>query len=249
MSRLSPFRPATDAAAAAWVTNNIHGFAHSVVSIIPTGFAAYARIYHPAWRMINDTCTPVRWSELALANHRVAHRQMQWPHIVGRYPGMSSPGSASAPHESVEEPSEGSVPPDVSRPLWQTLAPHTTTPKDCWFAVWEGWGCLSARIRSAPSFAIPNRQFHLFHGSIEAIKASFCEPPVHHQSANLWWPNDRAWYVTTEIDFMTTYVAGTPAAIAALMTCTALEVDTVEPTDGVTWASDTINPPPTQSWT
>lgn len=43
---------------------------------------------------------------------------------------------------------------------------------------------------------------------------------------------------------MTTYVAGADEAIAALIACADLEIDLVEPSDGVTWASDTINPVP-----
>ena len=108
--------------------------------------------------------------------------------------------------------------------------------------MWEGWGCLRAEVLSSPSFAIPGRQLHLFWASIEAIEASFCVPRVYHQSANLWWPDDQAWCVATEIDFMTTYVAATEEAVAALMESADLEVDVVEPSDGVTWASDTINP-------
>ena len=39
-----------------------------------------------------------------------------------------------------------------------------------------------------------------------------------------------------EIDFTTTYVAGTDEAIAALRAHTGLDVDVVEPSDGVTWS-------------
>jgi hypothetical protein len=184
----------------------------------------------------------VRWSEVAKANHRVAHRRMQWPSIMGSYHVNRSQAPPASADISFENPSEGSLPPEVARPLWQVLASYTTTAATCWFAVWEGFGCLTADVRSSPSFAIPGRQLHLFWGSIEATEASFCDPPSYHQSANLWWPDDRAWCVATEIDFMTTYIAGTDEAIAALMERVDLEVDEVEPSDGVTWASDTINP-------
>jgi hypothetical protein len=241
---LFPFRPADAAAAATWVANGLQGFATSVVSIVPAGFPAYARIYHPAWKIQDGTRTPVRWTEVAKANNRVAHRQMQWPRIMGdTYVHTNQPQSAAS-ELSFEEPSEGSLPPEVARPLWQTLARYTTTAATCWFAVWEGFGCLRAEVRSAPSFDIPHRRLHLFWAAIEAIEASFCEPPFYyHQSANLWWPNDRAWCVATEIDFMTTYVAGPAEAIAALTACAELEVDVVAPSDGVTWASDSLNPP------
>ena len=54
MNRSFPFRPADNAAAAAWVTNGLLGFAESVVSIVAAGFPAYARIYHPARGTINE---------------------------------------------------------------------------------------------------------------------------------------------------------------------------------------------------
>jgi hypothetical protein len=242
MNHLFPFKPADNAAAATWVANGLQGFATSVVSIVPAGFPAYARIYHPAWRTIKGIRTPVRWSEVAKANNRVAHRRMQWPGIMGSYRVNRSPAAPASSDISFEDPSQGSLPPELARLFWRVLESHTRTPATCWFAVWEGFGCLAAEVRSSRSFAIPERQLHLLWASIEAIEASFCDPQFYHQSANLWWPDDQAWCVATEIDFMTTYVAGTDEAIVALMACADLEVDVVEPADGVTWASDTINP-------
>lgn len=119
---------------------------------------------------------------------------------------------------------------------------ENAAPAACWFGVWDGFGCLAPEVRSSPSFAIPGRRLFLFRASIEAIEASLCGPLFHHQSANLWWPENRAWCAATEIDFMTTYVAGPAEAIAGLLARAELEVDEVEPGDGVTWASDTLNP-------
>ncbi len=68
--------------------------------------------------------------------------------------------------------------------------------------------------------------------------------PATHQSANLWWPEDRAWCVATEIDFNTAYIAGTQGLVEALLACEELEVYQVEPTDGVAYDGDTLNPTP-----
>ena len=43
-----------------------------------------------------------------------------------------------------------------------------------------------------------------------------CEGPLW-QSANLWWPEDRAWCVTTDIDFAWTYVGGDRSLIEELI--------------------------------
>ncbi|HYZ55415.1 MAG TPA: hypothetical protein VE733_18195 [Streptosporangiaceae bacterium] len=63
-------------------------------------------------------------------------------------------------------------------------------------------------------------------------------------SPNMWWPDDRAWCVETEVDSMTTYVGGTRECIAELAAHPDLEAMAIEPSDGVTWASDQLNLPP-----
>jgi hypothetical protein len=59
-----------------------------VGEIIPTGFDAYVRIFHPARE--GDAMEPRLWSELPERNGRVAHPEMQLEHIVG---SLTSAGS------------------------------------------------------------------------------------------------------------------------------------------------------------
>lgn len=146
MSKLFPFQQASDITAAAWVTNSLQGFATNVVSIVPAGFPAYARIYHPAWRTQNNARSQVRWSEMAQANNRVAHRAMQWPSILGSYDFSQQHLQSATSDILLEQPNEGSLPPEMARLLWQVLAHHTTTAATCWFAVWEGFGCLTKEV-------------------------------------------------------------------------------------------------------
>jgi hypothetical protein len=64
------------------------------------------------------------------------------------------------------------------------------------------------------------------------------------QSANLWWPADRAWLVCTDIDLVSTYVAGSAACIAELLSHPDLEAAPAEAKQKVTWDADQVNPPP-----
>jgi len=69
----------------------------------------------------------------------------------------------------------------------------------------------------------------------------------HHpwnQSASLWWPEDRAWFVATEIDLNSTYVGGSTSTIEALLASPGLEAFPVTPNDPTDWTSDSINPAP-----
>ena len=273
-----PFKLASSAAPADFIVKRLQDFAVNVASIIPGGFEAYARIFHPAYQVSHETHEPLRWSEVAEKTGRTCHRQMQWPHIRGEEPVVHDHAKLKEGDTWLKGPEEGTLPVAVAKEMWQILGQHTETPEVCFFAIWEGFGCLPASRLAAPAFEIPARKFRLFQAPIQAIEETFCtndpeesrgmgvlvlvhgdeEPsqadideamtnfdpadfPASQQSANLWWPKDRAWCVATEIDFDTTYIGGTQSAISAILACEALEAYQVEPTDSLL---DTINPKP-----
>jgi hypothetical protein len=64
--------------------------------------------------------------------------------------------------------------------------------------------------------------------------------------AGLWWPDDRAWCVATDVDLMTTYVGGSQSCVDALTADGDLEAMPVQPDQRITWDSDNLNPPPTR---
>lgn len=238
MVKVGDFASAPDAAAASWVVEGLRGFAESVLSLVPAGFEAYGRIFHPAWRW--DPTTRVSWGEVAEANGRIAHRTMQWESVTGSrrfHHGDHQQGIWD------HEPAEGALPQELTPALASLLARHTATPERCWFAVWDGFGCLDFGADQPPSFEIPHRRLLLLTGPVTAVLASLCAPPWW-QSPTLWWPDDRAWCVETEVDMMSTYLGGTRQCIEELAAHDGLEAVTVDPADGVTWASDKLNPSP-----
>ncbi len=239
MVRLDSYQSAPDAGAASWVVAGLRGFAESVLSVVPEGFEAYGRIFHPAWK--GEPEGPVRWRDVAQANGRAAHRAMQWPSITGSFRFVHG---ASQPGVWDREPEEGSLPQELVPVLASVLSRHTGTPGQCCFAVWDGYGCLAFADDAAPAFEIPNRRLLLFTGPLTAVRTSLCAD-TWWQSPSLWWPHDRAWCVETEVDFMSTYVGGTRQCIAELIARDDLEAVTVEPSDGIAWAGDLLNPPPT----
>lgn len=238
MARIGDYESAPDASPAAWIIAGLRGSGESVLSLVPEGFEAYARIFHPAYR--GEPLAPVRWRDVATANGRVAHRVMQWPSITGSFPFTSS---SAQPGLWDREPEEGSLPEELATILAAVLAPHTATPGQCWFAVWDGYAALALADDQAPVFEIPHRRMLMLTGPVAAIRTSLGAPP-HWQSPNLWWPEDRAWCVETEVDLMSTYVGGTRQCIEQLVRHRELEAVAIDPADGTTWESDQLNPPP-----
>src|SRR5262245_42984230 len=202
------------------------------------GFEAYGRIFHPAWRWEPET--RVMWREVAQANGRVAHRAMQWPSITG---SLRFVHGANQPGIWDQEPEQGSLPDELAPVLAASLTRHTGTPGRCWFAVWDGHGYLAFSDREAPAFEIPHRRLLLLTGPITAVVTSL-GTPHWWQSPSLWWPDDRAWCVETDVDFMCTYVGGTRECIEELAAHDELEAVVIDPADGVTWSADELNPPP-----
>jgi hypothetical protein len=238
MTPVKRLDPSPDTSAADWVVAGLRGFAESVLSIVPAGFPAYVRIFHPAKRRYGDQLANVRWSEIAAANSRQYHAAMQLTSLAGSFESYTD-GQLGVFEAA---PEIGSLPIELTEPLSMLLAEHTRTPDKAWFAFWEGFGGIPGEIAAAPRFETAGRKYHLLTGSVAAARDGATEP--WQQSANLWWAGDRAWCVATEIDLDTTYVGCNERTAAAIVGHAGLEALKVDPTSGVAFDSDERNPKP-----
>ena len=204
----------------------LHPFAQDVGSVVPPVFGAYARVFHPAQLGEWD----VRWADIALVNGRAAHARMQFENLTdvpwdvdGEQPGLWD-----------RKPRVGVLPAPPVAVLVDVLRRHTTTPNDCTFAVWEGWG---GAVPSGSVLRLPGRAYVLSDGPVDAVP----------EKANLWWPADRAWCVATEIDFDSTYVGGSAQCIADLVADRRIEAMATAADDPIGAAADDLNPRRAQS--
>lgn len=242
---MTELRSAASAEPAEWVIERTHGFAENVGSLVPHGFEAYARVLHPAGSGYPDD-KRVTWAEIARSTGRVVHPEAQWPHVAFRETitdmnDLQDP-PPGAPWRSAPE--EGSLDQSSAGALAEILRGHTQTPDRCWFAIWDGWGSVRPEIKRAPTFELPGRRYYLLEGALDAISVTASVPEWSYQSASLWWPDDRAWCVATEVDLESTYVGGTAACIDTIIGQPILESMKVQVTHGMTWAADTLNPNP-----
>lgn len=230
--------PAEDASPADWIVESLTIFGKTVTGLVPAGFESYVRIFHPAQR----DGRPLRWSEIAAEHGRIAHAGMQLGGITGRLRNEYHHGERDIWDQA---PAEGMLPPHVVGPLIEVLPRHTQTPDLCWFAAWEGFGALRDDVKGAPMFAVPSRRYHLLVGPVAAAGEPVMNPPWK-QTANLWWPDDHACCVATEIDLRSTYVGCSQACANALLAQPDFEAYPIDAGAGITWASDTVNPEPTR---
>ena len=234
------YQAVADARAAEWVVAGLRGLAGSVLSLEPACYSEYVRVFHPAYRRAGSHRLAVAWAEIASANGMRMHAGVQLGSITGseRYEWDSQPGVFDQPPET------GNLPPEQLEPLLDVLVRHTGTPGACYFAVWDGLAWLPPMVHSAPTFSVPQRTYHLLTGPVEAVRelADSWSPSGAPQSPNLWWPQDHAWCVATEVDLKTTYIGADPSCTHELISSPAVEVATVAPDLGIDWLSDTLNP-------
>lgn len=201
-------------------------------SIVPSGFEAVTRIFHPIEHPDGSTGS---WSALAAANGREAHRRMQLHAIAtpADQPVHFSNTNHDGPYVSI-----GDLPEPTQSTLAQVLTEATANPDRCWFGVWEGFGQLldspvhtfwnerlhrgreqlpglaPPEIQSGPRIRAPSRSYLLLRGALGSLGA--ISDALGSQCPNLWWPEDRSWFLVTEIDFAWTYVAGPETLISAI---------------------------------
>jgi hypothetical protein len=232
----------TDVSCGVWISAaRRRGDPATVAALLPATFAAYARVFHPAVRYDGDDDIEVSWAEVAAYNGTTAHRLMQWHTVTGSWDAQPSEHQAEFWDDG---PAEGHLPVAVAARLATVLARHTATSEDCVFGRWDGFGFDLPDPEEPPRLLLRgNHDVVLVRGAAtDAVRNLAPEP--HEQSANVWWPSDRAWCVVTDIDLTSTYVGGSADCIAELLRTPGVEAMPAAPTDSTTLSADTLNPHP-----
>ena len=137
---------------------------------------------------------------------------------------------------------------EIVEPLLAILREFTTTVDRCWFCLWEGFGGLDIipDYDRLPRVKAPGREYLLFRGHIDVVTAHVNDPysgllDGWSDGPQLWWPEDRAWCVATDIDLDSTYVGGSKECIDRLLAAPDFEAFPAAIDDPVDIGSDTIN--------
>ncbi len=251
------------------LASRLHPFGLGVASVVPDGFPAYSRILHPA-RGINDEQIRWADVALKSGStmHRLAqfHAISRPPVAVSEVavgppePGNLPPNllrvlcSALAEHTSTPDSCwfclwdgygwlhDSGVSPMEFRPSG-TVVPPASTLAGATDSVSLS-PVLRAAVSSPPRVNLPYRDYLLFEGPLEAATEFGWIMPggaFVPQSPNLIWPHDHSWCVASEIDLLSTLVAGSKALAENLSADPPLEVWRVFAGDPVSADSDDKN--------
>jgi hypothetical protein len=240
---------------------------YTATIVVPAGFAAYARVLHPAGIPEHGERL-VRWADVAAWSGMPLRPDAQF-HSIALPP--TAPGGPPPYHG--QGPREGSLYGPDAEVLAGILRDWTATPEDCWFCVWDGYGWESAGpflfvasaetgqppettaaprrgpvpgpVREGPRVQLPHRSYLLYQGSAEAVLTLPALDGAFGQCPNLWWPADRAWCVASEIDLPWTYIGGHRGLIDAIVADGRIEALPAAPDDRLSrvedWVADWVD--------
>jgi hypothetical protein len=228
--------PVENAKEAQWVIESIEKpwsrskNANYAAAVIPCGYSAYARLFHPAYNGTEDR--EISWSEVARLTGRIPHSQMQWHSIA-------STKKSEICLANMIEPYAGYLPVKQAKALIEILSKYTSTSETCYFAIWDGWDFPDMdKIRNQTAgFQLWDRFYFLMKGDIRSAISgisSFLPPSI-------WWPKDRTWCIATEVDMMWTYVGGAEGCIDEILKNNSLEAWRTTPDDRADINCDKIN--------
>lgn len=168
----------SDPSAGAWLRERLDAGYETMHGVVPRGFPAYARVFHPAVvRSLPDRAIPTpdelvrmpeseqhalmdrfvdepaTWAQAAATFGTVLHPLAQWQRIVHTPPDGDGRMGMAPDGREFSAPMEGELPPDLLAAIAGHLVDHTQTPDAGFAALWEGRGGLLGFVGITPSRA------------------------------------------------------------------------------------------------
>ena len=195
-------------------------------SWIPTGYENYVRILHPAYITIGKGfetrqisvpwATVGQWSGKPV--HGISHIQDLMIRLDGRDWRKQGEGGG--------EPNQGGMDGESLSCLLADLSEGATILDQILMLIWFGYGgpadAIGLPIKVSEQLTSSSRQYVLRLGEIasserEADRRPWENPP------SFWWPADRSWFVSCDIDASCTYVGGSKELIEQILSDPCLE--------------------------
>ncbi|MPY93173.1 MAG: hypothetical protein GEV08_08930 [Acidimicrobiia bacterium] len=235
-------RPASGRDHVAWVVEAMAS-REGVDLVVPEGFGAYARVHH---RIHNGE----QWADFA-PEYLVRGVEM-YDYVGSRLELIDGDGNLDAEDVDALVPllaAASATPDECHYALWQGWGWVHRGPMVAWSPGQDSDGARSIERAFNESMApvwtfaaaCPvepwwgGRDMILFDGAVDAVptigRRDLYETRIQRQCPQWWWPDDRAWFVGTEIDHAWSYVAGSRSLIDEVLASPHWESVGIEATD------------------
>jgi len=156
---------------------------------------------HPAQRDNAGTVEDVSWQEIARLNARELRP-------LSRFADISPPGSLT--DLELAGPLQSDLADRLLEQLIRTLGMRTRTPSQCTFLWNDG---VSPRLPAGTGIGVRLRE-----GSYTMLTGQACaDADKFGVSPTMWWPDDQAWMVISQVDMDSSFVGCDHATILELL--------------------------------
>lgn len=215
------------------------GVAEQAAARLARGPARHAEQVRLLHRATGPDGLPARWAEVAAQTGVRLDARSSFQEVAGRavFDARSPKGWPG------ENPTRGSLDPEQLEALRDALL-DVTPGAVCTLLLWDGWSVLRPEWRSGPRVERPGRSYVALECALQDVVRlsalagdeadggqADAEHPAAVQTPALWWPQDEAWSVFTEIDLDSTLVAGTGELVERLLADPVLEAFRWRPED------------------
>jgi hypothetical protein len=262
----APFELQTDVAGTEWIDERLDQSRESRLTvgfIVPSGFEAYARLLHPARRLLGsnrEQRVVLRWAEIAKVRRKTMHPEVDLHALIDNanewdydhWKAISTgEGEWFPPPEALEE--------TEALALLSILRGAKSSTDNAWFMLWNGYGDLRPDTPDIPVGTIHRvddppdvpagleggiwafRHYYVFRGPLDALSTWF---RWRDEAPNYFWPDNRSWIVATEIDGFSTYVGAPKERIDLILSSPFFEAVPCELTHRFDGIGDPVNGEP-----
>jgi hypothetical protein len=200
----------------------------TVRSWVPGEYESYVRILHPAYTItgegISTRHVQVPWSAVGEWSGKAVNAHSHIRDLMYRSDGHWW-------REIGDQPDQGRLERAALSCLLEHLAKETRSLNEIWMLTWNGFGGLAdiaeLPIEVSEPLTSSGRKYVLRKGSIEKSNDE-PEISVYENVPSFWWPPDRSWFASCDIDGSSTYVGGSMQLIDAILSDLSLEAFLVE---------------------
>ncbi len=195
-------------------------------SWIPKGFERYVRILHPGYIIVGKEWetrrVAVPWSIVSKWSGKPLNATTHIYDLMVRPDGHDWRRQG----EGGEEPHQGEMDRESLSRLLAHLSENATRTDEIWMLIWFGYGgpedTIGLPIEVSEQLTASARKYFLRRGSIIPSPLDYSDSMFDHPPS-FWWPADRSWFASCDIDASSTYVGGSKKLIDQILNDPSLE--------------------------
>jgi hypothetical protein len=199
-----------------WISQRLNSAPAALTNFVPQGYAAYVQILHP----FHDAAgRPVRWQVVAKHLNINTDDEPRWPTRLER--AFSDQAHSGTGYDS---PLPGPMDP-VDLAIVAASLDTNESGKECICGFWEGWTELV--VSSRGPWSTSSRKFPMTEPiDIGDKKYRLSERPLREfaggkiryvESPDLIWPRCRSWFLRSDVQCTSSFLAGTRSLISRLL--------------------------------